>query len=196
MSRQRLIDAARHVFAKKGYAEASLREIAEAVGIKTPSIYAHFEGKQSLFESVYAEITAEHVSYFTHLAQDSRAMEPLERIRHLLVGVDAFYDERPDAAEFSLRAAVEEQSSELPSLRQIFLDFESSLADAFRSAYREGLQTGAIRGPEDEAGFLALVLMLMDGLFLQRAHYSAALYAQRFEAAWQHLVSLMTEREN
>ena len=52
MSRQRLIDAARHVFARKGYAEASLREIAEAVGIKTPSIYAHFEGKQALFESV------------------------------------------------------------------------------------------------------------------------------------------------
>lgn len=196
MSRQRLIDAARHVFAKKGYAEASLREIAEAVGIKTPSIYAHFEGKQALFESVYAEITAEHVTYFAHLAQDGHALEPLERIRHLLVGVDAFYDERPDAADFSLRAAVEEQKSELPSLRQIFLDFESSLIEAFRGAYREGHSTGAIRGPQDEAGFIALVLMLMDGLFLQRAHYSAEIYAQRFEAAWQHLVSLMTEGEN
>lgn len=195
MSRERLIHEARRVFAQKGFDQTSLREIADAVGIKTPSIYAHFGSKQELFESVYAEISAEHVAYFKHLAQDSATLPPLERIRHLLAGVDAFYDSRPDAAEFSLRAAVDEQSNDLPNLREIFLNFESSLAEAFRTAYLEGHAAGVIRGRLDEEGFVALALLLMDGLFLQRTHYSADIYAERFESAWRHLVMHMTESE-
>lgn len=196
MSRNRLIASARHVFAAKGYAATSLREIAQEAGIKTPSIYAHFESKQALFEAVYAEITVEHTSYFVQLAEDSSGLPPIERVRHLLDSVDTFYTEQPQAAEFSLRAAAEEQSPELPSLRQIFLDFESSLAGAFRAAYREGRAAGTIAGPDDEDGFVALALLMMDGLFLQRAHYSRELFQERFDSAWRHLESLMSTRED
>lgn len=195
MSKNRLIASARRVFAAKGYSATSLREIAMETGIKTPSIYAHFESKQALFETVYAEITVEHTSYFVQLAEDSAGLQPLERVRHLLDSVDTFYAEQPQAAEFSLRAAAEEQSAELPSLRQIFLDFESSLAGAFRAAYREGRAGGDFAGPDDEDGFVALALLMMDGLFLQRAHYSKQLFQERFDAAWTHLASLMSAKE-
>lgn len=196
MSRNRLVASARTVFSSKGFAATSLRDIAEAAGIKAPSIYAHFTSKQELFETVYAEIAVEHTSYFVLLAEDSRALPPLDRIRHLLDGVDAFYREEPEAAAFSLHAAAEEQSPELPSLRRIFLDFESSLADAFRTAYRDGRAASLITGPNDEDGFVALALLLMDGLFLQRAHYSHELFSERFDAAWRHLVALMSVRED
>lgn len=196
MSRDRIITAARSVFASKGYTATSLREIAQAVGIKTPSIYAHFESKKSLFETVYEQIAIEHTEYFAKLSQSSAELPPIQRVQHLLRGVNEFYADRPEAAEFSLRTAADEQSPELPSLRRIFLDFESSLAESFRSAYRDGQATGVISGPNDEDGFVALALLLMDGLFLQRTHYSQDLYEERFEFAWNHLVSLLSTKED
>lgn len=61
VSAERIKKAALLRFALQGYDATALAEIAGDVGIKTPSIYAHFPGKQALFldilESVFnAEI--------------------------------------------------------------------------------------------------------------------------------------------
>lgn len=190
MTRADILSEARTVFARKGYAEASLREIAEAVGIKTPSLYAHFPSKEALYEAVYAEVSVEHTAYFDELARSSSAMPPLERLRHLLGGIEAYYRDRPDLAEFSLRAAIAESGASGASLREIFLDSESTLASAVRHAYQEGVVTGVF-AVDDPDGFTALFLVLMDGLFLQLTHYSPDVYRERFDLAWRHLASLL-----
>ncbi|AWB46294.1 TetR/AcrR family transcriptional regulator [Paenibacillus sp. CAA11] len=49
VGKQGLLQAALCRFALDGYAGASLKDIAEEAGIKKPSIYAHFQGKDDLF---------------------------------------------------------------------------------------------------------------------------------------------------
>lgn len=197
MSRARILAAARAVFAAKGFEEASVREIARAAGLKAPSIYAHFESKQGIFESVYAAVTVEHNAFFAQLAADSAQLPPLERIRHLLLGVDSFYAERQELADFSLRAAVSEQGSQMPNLRQVFLDHESTLTTAFRDAYLHGVKDGSIGAPaEDVDAFIALALLLMDGLFLQRAHYTTERFDERFQLTWRHLAERLASRKD
>ncbi|MDL2290627.1 TetR/AcrR family transcriptional regulator, partial [Desulfovibrio sp. OttesenSCG-928-F20] len=49
MSADRIRQAAMKRFAAQGYDATSLAEVAADVGIKTPSIYAHFAGKEDLF---------------------------------------------------------------------------------------------------------------------------------------------------
>jgi AcrR family transcriptional regulator len=48
-TRERLLDAAARTFARKGYAGATVEEIAEAAGYTIGALYAHFGGKQELF---------------------------------------------------------------------------------------------------------------------------------------------------
>jgi AcrR family transcriptional regulator len=48
----RLLDVAEEMFARQGYDGTSLRQIADAAGIKEPGIYNHFPGKQGLYEAV------------------------------------------------------------------------------------------------------------------------------------------------
>jgi AcrR family transcriptional regulator len=48
-TREQLLDAAAHVFAEKGYAGASVEEIAEAAGYSTGALYSNFDGKEQLF---------------------------------------------------------------------------------------------------------------------------------------------------
>jgi len=51
-TRERILDAALERFAAQGYAAASLRQIAQAVGIKESAIYAHFESKEAVFRTL------------------------------------------------------------------------------------------------------------------------------------------------
>lgn len=44
-----ILDAALGVFAEKGYAAGSMRDIAARVGVTEPALYRHFPGKQALF---------------------------------------------------------------------------------------------------------------------------------------------------
>lgn len=48
-TRQELVAAAARVFARKGFAGASLEEIAEAAGYSTGAVYYNFAGKEELF---------------------------------------------------------------------------------------------------------------------------------------------------
>jgi AcrR family transcriptional regulator len=52
----RILDAAQRVFLKRGYQSASLDEIAETAPASKPTIYAHFDGKEALFEAVVARV--------------------------------------------------------------------------------------------------------------------------------------------
>src|SRR3974390_2556980 len=52
--KSRILDAAQQVFLKRGYQSASVDEIAETAPASKPTIYAHFDGKEALFEAVVA----------------------------------------------------------------------------------------------------------------------------------------------
>lgn len=49
---QRILDAAEQLFAEQGFEGTPLREIAKKVGIREPSLYAHFAGKDALYAAV------------------------------------------------------------------------------------------------------------------------------------------------
>ena len=191
MTRATILAEARRVFARQGYGESTLREIARAVGIKTPSLYAHFASKEALYEAVYAEVVIEHTAFFDELARKGAGVEPMARLRHLLDGIERYYRDRPDLAEFSLRAAVAESGPAGPQLRAIFLDSESALARAVRQTYEDGVASGRfVEG--DSEGFIALVFVIMDGLFLQLTHYAPEVYRERFEQSWRHLAATLS----
>ena len=51
-TKEKILEAALDVFAEKGFEAANIREIAEKVGIKTPSLYKHYSGKQEIYDSL------------------------------------------------------------------------------------------------------------------------------------------------
>ena len=51
-ARNRILDAAFAFFSEKGFTATSMRDIADAVGIKAASLYNHFAGKRELFDAL------------------------------------------------------------------------------------------------------------------------------------------------
>lgn len=50
-TKERILNEALRLFSEKGYSDVYVGDIAEAVGIKAPSLYKHYRGKQEIFDS-------------------------------------------------------------------------------------------------------------------------------------------------
>ena len=54
-TRQKVLDAARALFAERGYEPATIRDIARGAGMSTGAVFANFQDKAELFEAVLSE---------------------------------------------------------------------------------------------------------------------------------------------
>ena len=59
-TKQRILEKALELFSAKGYDSVSVDEIAKAVGIRAPSLYNHFPGKQAIFDAIVATTAAQY----------------------------------------------------------------------------------------------------------------------------------------
>lgn len=55
-TKERILEEALKLFAERGYSEVYVAQIAEAVGIKAPSLYKHYKSKQDIFNAILDEM--------------------------------------------------------------------------------------------------------------------------------------------
>ena len=133
-----LVDAARELFARDGYAATSLAAVAARANVTKGAVYHHFEGKQQLFEAVF---TREVQRMATPLvAAYSRKKDPWDAFE---AGCRAFLDEclDPDVQRIVLLDALSAigwehvRTLETPLLEMMELGI-SRAAEAGRIAQR------------------------------------------------------------
>ena len=59
-TKRRILEQALELFATRGYDAVSMGDIGRAVGIKAPSLYNHFPGKQAIFEAIVEDTAAQY----------------------------------------------------------------------------------------------------------------------------------------
>lgn len=79
-SRQEAIrDAAKKLFAQRGYHGTGMKDIAEELGIKAPSLYNHIDSKQTLLREIMMETMATLIA--NQKAAVSTTNDPVEQLR-------------------------------------------------------------------------------------------------------------------
>ena len=61
-----------NLFSVKGYESVTVVEIANAVGIKAPSLYKHYKSKQDIFNAILDEMKASYDKQATAMQMDGR----------------------------------------------------------------------------------------------------------------------------
>ncbi len=79
-ARRDILLAAAGVFARRGYAAATLGDLAEAAGYAPPSLYRYFEGKEAIFTSLVGLLVEE---------LDATFAEPVDRALPLRARLEA-----------------------------------------------------------------------------------------------------------
>ena len=77
--RDEILDAARDLFVTEGYANVSMRKIAERVGCAPGTIYLYFEDKDSILSGIVVETFAKLDQRMDAIRNDQG--DPLERLR-------------------------------------------------------------------------------------------------------------------
>jgi TetR/AcrR family transcriptional regulator, cholesterol catabolism regulator len=149
--RRELTRQAARLFAEKGYHGAALSDIAEALGVKTPSLYAHVASKQDLlYEIMRAGADAFHAA-LDEVPEDAPVGE---RIRLALRAHLRVVAEQLDLATVFVR---EWRYLEGPRRDEI-VEERRRYEQRFRDLFREGRDGGELRTDLDD-GVAALLTL-------------------------------------
>jgi AcrR family transcriptional regulator len=90
-TRRDLLDAAQDVFTRRGFADASMEEIAVRAGVTRGPLYHYFDSKQDLFAAVYEEVEEALAAEIGSEIQQ-RTAEEADAWQQVLVSSQAFLD--------------------------------------------------------------------------------------------------------
>ena len=94
---QQIIDAAIRVFARTGYYNSRVSDIAREAGIASGTIYLYFKTKEEILVTLFREKMAEFVAYLRRQIADEP--DPVTRIRRLVRLHFTVLEENPALAE-------------------------------------------------------------------------------------------------
>jgi AcrR family transcriptional regulator len=102
LSREHVLDAAENVFSRKGFHDATIKEIAEVAEFSVGAVYSFFENKDDLFLSVIERRGGELVPAMRALLDDGGSpADQLHRLADLQVG---FFRQHPNFSRLYLQA--------------------------------------------------------------------------------------------
>lgn len=99
----RILDAAEDLFAEKGYSATSLGDVADRVGIRSPSLYNHFKNKEALYQAVLERLLSE---FSAPLAQLEGGPVTNERVFRWLETIVRQHHANPNLARLLQHAAL------------------------------------------------------------------------------------------
>ncbi|MNS33927.1 HTH-type transcriptional regulator MtrR [compost metagenome] len=192
VGKRRIQEAALAQFARDGYEGASLQQIADEAGIKKPSIYAHFKGKEDLFMSVLSRVFKEEKHRIVHFFL-SRQYNPLEeRLQGLFLMLQEEYDRNKDT-KFLLRMLFFPPHAIHDEVIGIIYPFLDSLESKLIKLMEAESQRGTFTVMDIRQAAIAY-MTLADGIMVELLYSQPERSKKRLEVAWPIYWKGITER--
>ncbi|HJM50254.1 MAG TPA: TetR/AcrR family transcriptional regulator [Alphaproteobacteria bacterium] len=152
--RDEILEAAREVFAERGYQKASMREIARRAGITQAALYYHFENKEDLLIIILEQFS--NVFYQALLGCMTRAQGPEAGLRSMLrTHIDVIGARRKDI-KILVEDKVHIESQKLGSITQK----ERDILNLYTSCLDALLSSGRISGQSPTVLSLGIIGMM------------------------------------
>jgi AcrR family transcriptional regulator len=182
MTAKRIKEIALAHFAKNGYNGASLADIAEEVGIKKPSIYSHFKGKDDLFLTVIESVTHDELAFVTHFFESNETLTLHDRLYQFLIQYTERY-EKVDKTKFLLRMAFFPPVHLHDQIMNSFYSYLDKVESLLLPIFAQAVQEKEICSITAEIATTAF-LGLLDGILVELLYGGQERFEKRLHASW------------
>ena len=156
--KEEIVRTAEMLFKKKGYSAVTMRDIAQAMGIKAASLYNHIQSKQQILSDIIINIGEQFTQGMAQIvAADSTSIEKLEGIiaLHLQITI-----ENP-----SRMATMNNDWMHLEEQIEYYLTLRRNYEESFRQILKQGIENGELKKVNPEI-ILFSILSTLRSLYL------------------------------
>lgn len=162
--RRRILQAAREVFTRSGYAATRMSDIAKAAGVGKGTLYEHFRGKEDLFSTLVVGVARESIEALMVQRLPDDPTQALKEVIAYVVDVALrenldlyrlFFDFWGGAAPHRAQA------------QELLREVEGRFAGFLNELVRRGQREGAFRPEADAASFVNTFMAAVDGMSLR-----------------------------
>lgn len=163
-TRGKVLDAARTLFAERGYDAATIRDIAKGAGMSTGAVFANFQDKAELFETVLADEMADLLTALQGgTPRDGRVAERLTAA--LAAGYHRSLDQLPLMQATIARSWFQPVEADRRSRL-----LSQPLIDSVIAVLREGVASGEVKQDADVTLLGGLIWTVFTGNFRRAAY--------------------------
>ncbi|MED2010520.1 TetR/AcrR family transcriptional regulator [Brevibacillus borstelensis] len=159
---EKALDAAMHVFWKKGYEATSLSDLTAEMGIQRPSIYSAFGDKKELFEAALRKYTRFHASRVRAALQKHPSVK--DEFRSFFESLTAEdYDQNPTRGCFCINTMVELAPHD-EKFEVLTREHQMYLSAIFQETLERGIQTGELKTVKNAKALAQTLVVSVIGL--------------------------------
>ncbi|WP_298426631.1 TetR/AcrR family transcriptional regulator [uncultured Kordia sp.] len=156
--KEEIVRIAEMLFKKKGYSAVTMRDIAQAMGIKAASLYNHIQSKQKILSEIIIAIGEEFTEGMaTIVATENTSIEKLEQIIGLHVHITMKNPSR--------MATMNNDWMHLEEKIDYYLTLRRNYEESFRQILKEGISKGELKTVNPEI-ILFSILSTLRSLYL------------------------------
>ncbi|NMH73309.1 TetR/AcrR family transcriptional regulator [Bacillus sp. RO2] len=181
---ERIKKHALQLFAQKGYFGTSLNEVASLVGIKKPSLYAHFKNKDDLYITILQELMENFVERVTIDSAELESSTTRALLYRFLINMVDFWKDETLGLLYKRTLLFPEEKFR-SSIHEQFLQTEIYTTDILSKIFTKGQHNGEVPSQPLEP-LIDAYYCLIDGLFVQRFFYSSSEFDKKVEHAFEH----------
>jgi len=158
-----ILQAARRVLGRKGYAGATINEVAKEAGVSRGLLHYYFKSKEDMLARVIRETVEATASMAEDLFKQSRDARGLAR--NLVQAMRAFVESDPDFSSIFFESwGLTRQSKRVDQdLRDLYHRF----VEAVRSGLEDAARRWVIPFPADLQGLAMVITAILDGMSFQ-----------------------------
>lgn len=183
-TKERILEAALTLFAENGYAGTSVEQIANIVGIKAPSLYKHFKGKEDILNVLIDSAEARYEDMFGSEKNIGEIPESREEFIKVTMGRVAFTMLDPIIRKIRMFLVQEqfrnEKISEVTTRHQL-----DGIQRMFARILKEMMDKGIVK--DDDPSLLAIELTAPAVLLIAQADRQPQYEKELLESIEKHV---------
>ncbi|MDO5132743.1 MAG: TetR/AcrR family transcriptional regulator [Eubacteriales bacterium] len=183
-TKERILEEALTLFAERGYDGTGVDGIAESVGIKGPSVYKHFKGKEDILNALIDQAESHYDEFFGSADHIGNIPESKEEFMSVTMKRISFTMKDPMIQKIRKLLVQEQFRNErlaaITSRHQL-----DGIVGMYEKIIRGMMEAGLVK--EDDAGMLAMELAAPAVLMIAKADRQPECEKDMLEAIEKHI---------